>query len=111
MILSGEEPTSNSVILLMMDVYRQALQFLMSRLEQLCLQYLEACIGHRNVLAALQNAAKIKLDYIKVRSQSDHVSRLLGQWVTVSLGYWVSGLLGQWVTGSVGYWVSGLLGQ
>lgn len=61
----GEEPTSNTVILLMMDVYRLALQFLMTRLEQLCVQYLEACIGHRNVLAALQNATKLKLDYIK----------------------------------------------
>ncbi len=39
----------------------------MSRLEHLCVQYLEACIGHRNVLAALQNAARLKLDYIKVR--------------------------------------------
>ena len=38
----------------------------MSRLEHLCVQYLEACIGHRNVLAALQNAARLKLDYIKV---------------------------------------------
>ena len=42
------------------------LQFQMSRLEHLCVQYLEACIGHRNVLAALQNAARLKLDYIKV---------------------------------------------
>ena len=36
------------------------------RLEHLCVQYLEACIGHRNVLIALQNAAKLKLDFLKV---------------------------------------------
>ncbi|XP_064620345.1 leucine-zipper-like transcriptional regulator 1 isoform X2 [Lineus longissimus] len=61
----GQEPHSNGVILLMMDVYRLALQFHMTRLGQLCVQYLEACIGHRNVLIALQNAARLKLDFIK----------------------------------------------
>ena len=38
----------------------------MSRLEQLCVQYLETCIGHKNVLVALHNAAKLKLDFLKV---------------------------------------------
>ena len=38
----------------------------MIRLEQLCVQYLEASIGHRNVLVALQNAARLKLDVLKV---------------------------------------------
>lgn len=61
----GQEPTSNEVILLMMDVYRQALQLQMMRLEHLCIQYLESCICHRNVLVALQNAAKLKLDFIR----------------------------------------------
>lgn len=41
-------------------------QFHMVRLEQLCVQYLEACIGHKNVLVALQNAARLKLDVLKV---------------------------------------------
>ncbi len=48
-----------------------SLQFQMTRLEHLCVQYLVACIGHRNVLAALQNAARLKLDYIKVGNQGD----------------------------------------
>ncbi|ELT93946.1 hypothetical protein CAPTEDRAFT_218846 [Capitella teleta] len=61
----GQDPNSNEVVLLMMDVYRLAVQFQMSRLEHLCIQYLEAFIGHRNVLSALQNAAKLKLDYLK----------------------------------------------
>ncbi|XP_013413194.1 leucine-zipper-like transcriptional regulator 1 isoform X2 [Lingula anatina] len=61
----GQEPTSNEVILTMMDVYRQALQFHMKRLEQLCVQFLEASINHRNVLVALQNAARLKLDFLK----------------------------------------------
>ncbi|CAH1786003.1 unnamed protein product [Owenia fusiformis] len=56
---------NNDVILLMMDVYRLALQFRMVRLELLCVQYLEACIGHRNVLVALSNAAKLKLDFLR----------------------------------------------
>ncbi|XP_074641626.1 leucine-zipper-like transcriptional regulator 1 [Tubulanus polymorphus] len=61
----GQEPYSNEVILLMMDVYRLSLQFQMSRLEQLCIQYLQACIGHKNVLVALQNAAQLQLEYLK----------------------------------------------
>ncbi|KAK3599084.1 hypothetical protein CHS0354_024412 [Potamilus streckersoni] len=61
----GQDPNSNEVTLLMMDVYRLSLQFHMERLEQLCVQYLEASIGHRNVLVALQNAARLKLDFLK----------------------------------------------
>ncbi|XP_061188835.1 uncharacterized protein LOC133197011 [Saccostrea echinata] len=61
----GQDFNSNEVILLMMDVYRLALQFHMSRLEQLCVQYLETCIGLKNVLVALQNASKMNLDFLK----------------------------------------------
>ena len=49
------------------------LQFQMTRLEHLCVQYLVACIGHRNVLAALQNAARLKLDYIKVGARTRNI--------------------------------------
>lgn len=45
-------------------------QLQMTRLEHLCIQYLESCICHRNVLVALQNAAKLKLDFIRVSSKS-----------------------------------------
>lgn len=38
----------------------------MLRLEQLCVQYLEASINNKNVLVALQNAARLKLDFLKV---------------------------------------------
>ncbi|GAB6032197.1 Leucine-zipper-like transcriptional regulator 1 [Chamberlinius hualienensis] len=59
------EPTCNSVVLLMMDVYRLAVQFEMKRLEQLCIQYLESAIHRRNVLVALKNSSQLKLHFIK----------------------------------------------
>ncbi|XP_076453190.1 leucine-zipper-like transcriptional regulator 1 isoform X2 [Babylonia areolata] len=61
----GEEPNSNEVILIMMDVYQLSLQFHMNRLEHLCVQFLEACISHRTVLGALHYAAKMKLHFLK----------------------------------------------
>lgn len=60
-----EDPICNKIVLLMMDVYRLAVQFHMNRLEQLCVQYLEATINHRNVLQALQNATHLNLFFIK----------------------------------------------
>ncbi|XP_026672159.1 leucine-zipper-like transcriptional regulator 1 isoform X2 [Ceratina calcarata] len=60
-----EDPLSNRIVLLMMDVYRLALQFNMKRLEQLCVQYLKRTISHANVLEALHNAAQLKLYFIK----------------------------------------------
>lgn len=60
-----EDPTSNRIVLLMMDVYRLAVQFNMTRLEKLCVHYLETTINHSNVLKALHNAAVLKLFYIK----------------------------------------------
>ncbi|XP_054279790.1 leucine-zipper-like transcriptional regulator 1 [Macrosteles quadrilineatus] len=60
-----EDPNSHKIVLLMMDVYRLAVQFHMKRLEQLCVQYLETSITHRNVLEALHNATTLKLFYIK----------------------------------------------
>ncbi|XP_012141205.1 leucine zipper like transcription regulator 1 isoform X2 [Megachile rotundata] len=62
---SVEDPLSNRIVLLMMDVYRLALQFNMKQLEQLCVQYLKATISHANVLEALHNAAHLKLYFIK----------------------------------------------
>lgn len=61
----AEDPLSNRIVLLMMDVYRLALQFNMKRLEQLCVQYLKATISRANVLEALRNAAHLKLYFIK----------------------------------------------
>ncbi|XP_071555208.1 leucine-zipper-like transcriptional regulator 1 isoform X1 [Temnothorax nylanderi] len=60
-----EDPQSNCIVLLMMDVYRLAVQFNMERLEQLCVNYLEATISHANVLEALRNAVHLKLYFIK----------------------------------------------
>ncbi|XP_053997086.1 leucine-zipper-like transcriptional regulator 1 [Hylaeus anthracinus] len=60
-----EDPLSNRIVLLMMDVYRLAVEFNMIRLEQLCVHYLKATISHANVLKALHNAAQLKLDFIK----------------------------------------------
>ncbi|KAH6933025.1 hypothetical protein HPB50_011568 [Hyalomma asiaticum] len=61
----SKDPMSDRIVLLMMDVYRLAVQFHMRRLEHLCVQYLEAAINHRNVLVALQNASDLRLDFIK----------------------------------------------
>ncbi|XP_039298383.1 leucine-zipper-like transcriptional regulator 1 isoform X2 [Nilaparvata lugens] len=60
-----KEPHSNRIVQLMMDVYRLAVQFHMTRLEKLCVRYLEATITHHNVLEALHNASLLKLCYIK----------------------------------------------
>ena len=38
----------------------------MCSLEQLCVQYLENSISTSNVLIALQNAARLQLDFLKV---------------------------------------------
>lgn len=45
--------------------YRLALQFNMVRLENLCIQYLNATICLKNVLIALHNADSLQLNYIK----------------------------------------------
>ena len=42
-----------------------AVQFHMKRLENLCINYLESSINHRNVLIALKNADQLKLFVIK----------------------------------------------
>lgn len=61
----GEDPFSNRIVLLMMDVYRLAVQFDMARLEHLCVQYLNATICLKNVLVALHNANNLQLEFIK----------------------------------------------
>ena len=64
--VTGQDPNSNDVFLVMLDVYRQALLFQMKRLEHLCVEYFKACVSHRNVLVVLQSAARLKLEFIKV---------------------------------------------
>lgn len=60
-----DDPSSNRIVLLIMDVYRLACEFYMKRLEQLCIQYLENTISHQNVLSALHYASNLKLHFIK----------------------------------------------
>ena len=60
----GQE-CNNQVILAMMEVYRLSLQLHMGRLQHLCVQFLEASIGLKSVLFALQNAARLELDFLK----------------------------------------------
>lgn len=60
-----KDAVKNRIVLLMMDVYRLAVWFHMKRLEQLCVQYLEATINHKNVLVALKNSSQLKLDFFK----------------------------------------------
>lgn len=62
---SRERHQSNDVVLSMMQVYMLAVQFHMKRLENLCINYLEASINHKNVLVALKNASLLKLFFIK----------------------------------------------
>jgi len=60
-----ERHQSNEVVLSMMQVYMLAVQFHMKRLENLCINYLEASVNHKNVLVALKNASQLKLYFIK----------------------------------------------
>ncbi|KAJ6650512.1 hypothetical protein lerEdw1_006917 [Lerista edwardsae] len=48
-----------------MDVYKLALNFKLSRLEQLCVQYIEASVDLQNVLIVCENANKLQLDQLK----------------------------------------------
>ncbi|XP_028590563.2 leucine-zipper-like transcriptional regulator 1 isoform X1 [Podarcis muralis] len=52
-------------VLLIMDVYKLALNFKLSRLEQLCVQYIEASVDLQNVLVVCENANKLQLDQLK----------------------------------------------
>ncbi|XP_073414080.1 leucine-zipper-like transcriptional regulator 1 isoform X2 [Dendrobates tinctorius] len=52
-------------VLLIMDVYKIALHFKLSRLEQLCVQYIEASVDLQNVLVVCENANKLQLDQLK----------------------------------------------
>uniref|UniRef100_A0A672G691 Leucine-zipper-like transcription regulator 1 n=1 Tax=Salarias fasciatus TaxID=181472 RepID=A0A672G691_SALFA len=52
-------------VLLIMDVYKLALHFKLSRLEQLCVQYIEASVDLQNVLSVCENANKLQLDQLK----------------------------------------------
>lgn len=58
-------------VLLIMDVYKLALSFKLSRLEQLCVQYIEASVDLQNVLSVCENANKLQLDQLKVRVPGD----------------------------------------
>lgn len=49
-----------------MDVYKLALSFKLSRLEQLCVQYIEASVDLQNVLSVCEQANKLQLDQLKV---------------------------------------------
>lgn len=53
-------------VLLIMDVYKLALSFKLSRLEQLCVQYIEASVDLQNVLSVCEQANKLQLDQLKV---------------------------------------------
>ncbi|CAG5123341.1 unnamed protein product [Candidula unifasciata] len=63
--IKGQEPRNNDAILAMLEVYRLSLQLEMGRLQQLCVQFLEASIGIKSVLFALHNAARLQLDFLK----------------------------------------------
>lgn len=58
-------------VLLIMDVYKLALSFKLSRLEQLCVQYIEASVDLQNVLSVCENADKLQLDQLKVKAHGE----------------------------------------
>lgn len=60
-----KDPFSNKIVTSMMDVYQLAVEFVIPRLEQLCIQYLEFKISKENVLDALYNADRMHLTLIK----------------------------------------------
>lgn len=59
-LLPVKDPFSNKIVVSMMDVYQLAVEFLIPRLEQLCVQYLEFKISKDNVLDALFNSDKMR---------------------------------------------------
>ncbi|CAL8110859.1 unnamed protein product [Orchesella dallaii] len=60
-----KDPSNHRVVLLMMDVYRLAVQCHMRWLEHLCIAYLEGTINTQNVLEALKYASHLKLFFLK----------------------------------------------
>lgn len=60
-----KESYAKNIVILITDIYQLAGQFLMPRLAQGCLQYLEFKISKSNVLEALYNADKTKIQIIK----------------------------------------------
>lgn len=54
------DESNNKVVLLMMDIYQLAVQYLIPRLEHVSIQYLELKISKSNVLDALYYADKMK---------------------------------------------------
>eukprot|EP00794_Sanderia_malayensis_P013893 gene13893-15341_t len=64
-LIKEEYGTATEVMRLMMDVYSLALKFQLGRLEQLCIQYIEASITTENVLVALDCAEELGLEFIK----------------------------------------------
>lgn len=62
-----------------MDVYKLALSFQLSRLEQLCVQYIEASVDLQNVLIVCENANKLQLDQLKVEQ------KILFNWAKLTL--------------------------
>lgn len=60
-----KDPFSTKIVVSMLDVYQLSVEFLIPRLEQLCIQYLEFKISKENVLDALYNADKMSLKSIK----------------------------------------------
>lgn len=60
-----EEVNSDEVVLIMMRVYMLSVTLKMSRLEHLCIKYLEVIINLGNVLVALKNASTLLLHSIK----------------------------------------------
>ncbi|XP_033627640.1 leucine-zipper-like transcriptional regulator 1 [Asterias rubens] len=63
--IQNSSDKTTEFLLLLMDVYKLALEFSMSRLEHMCIHYLSVSITHCNVLQVLQGASKLKLDLIK----------------------------------------------
>ncbi|MGH0168297.1 UNVERIFIED_CONTAM: hypothetical protein FKN15_054035 [Acipenser sinensis] len=63
-------------VLLIMDVYKLALSFQLARLEQLCVQYIEASVDLQNVLIVCENANKLQLDQLKILEAADKTQAL-----------------------------------
>jgi N-acetylneuraminic acid mutarotase len=56
---------SNEVVLDILKVYTLALSFQMTKLERLCIRYLETSVTIQNVLVSLKNASQLSLQPIK----------------------------------------------
>ena len=78
-----EDPDKSHFMQLIMRVYLEANDFELFGLQTLCVLFLEASVTLDNVLVALQNAADMNVEFLKV-GHPFHTSNLFSQQILYS---------------------------